>query len=67
MTNGFVGTGPYIAPEVGDCRTLGTRVRARACECMNVNADVHVRQIAQLEKDLSAIVASSTQLMCTSW
>ena len=38
---------------------------ARACECMNVNAGVHVRQIVQLEKGVDEIVASSTRLMCS--
>ena len=38
---------------------------ARACECMNVNAGVHVRQIVQFEKRMvDEIVTSSTRLMC---
>ena len=38
---------------------------ARACDCMNVNAGVHVRQIVRLEKRVNEIVASSMRLMCS--
>ncbi|CAM5998920.1 unnamed protein product [Sphagnum balticum] len=37
----------------------------RPCECMNVTAGGHVRQIVRLEKSVNKIVASSTRLMCS--
>jgi WD40 repeat protein len=49
----------------GDVRLWDIDKGARAWECMNVNAGVHVRQIVQLEKCVHAIVASSTRLMCS--
>jgi hypothetical protein len=37
---------------------------ARARECKNVNAGVHVRQIVRLEEKVNAIAALSTRIMC---
>ncbi len=53
----------------GDVHLWDIGKGARACECMNVNAGVHVRQIVQLAKRkqqrVDFIVASSTRLMCS--
>jgi WD40 repeat protein len=38
---------------------------ARACECMNVKAGVHVRRIVQFANSVDKIVASSTRLLCS--
>ena len=37
---------------------------ARACECMNGNAGLHVQLIVQLEEKVDEIVASPTRLLC---
>ena len=49
----------------GDVHLLDIEKGACACECMNVNAGVHVRQIVQLEKWVTELAASSTRLLCT--
>jgi hypothetical protein len=36
-----------------------------ACECVNLNAGGHVRQIVELEGRVDKIVTSSTRLMCS--